>query len=226
MLVRIRLALKTEMPRKKLIKTNLFPYHIVNRSNNRDFFCLSMDVQWDIFIRVLQKIRELYLCKIHAFVLMSNHYHLVISTPMLNLSETMTYFHREVARKSNHTACRINHFFGGRYKWCLINEEMYYWQTLKYVFRNPVTAKICQDVKDYRFSSLNSSHAIFSHDYYFRSSNHISELDLNWLNQDFEASNYMAIQKALRRRTFKLPNNKNAKKIILASHPKKELGTL
>jgi putative transposase len=196
------------MPRKHLILTDIYPYHVTNRSNNREFFYLDLEALWCIFLDILIHISLQYECRIHAFVLMSNHYHLVLSTPQKNLGEAMKYFHRETARRANKSAQRINHFFGGRYKWCLLNRETYYWNTIKYIFRNPVTANLCKRVEDYPFSSFNTDYEEISWKLFdFLGPNHGIKLDLNWLNQEFSKEQKDGISAALRRREFKISCN-------------------
>src|SRR5690606_40247811 len=57
--------------------TAAFPYHVTNRSNNREFFYVEMETLWPIFTDTLFDLTKQFNCQIHAFVLMSNHYHLI-----------------------------------------------------------------------------------------------------------------------------------------------------
>ncbi len=217
-----------DMPRKILNETKDFPFHITNRSNNRDYFYIPLDCLWQIMLAQIKNLTIEYNIRTHAFILMSNHYHWVLSTPNLNLSNGMTHFHREVARKSNKHCGRINHFFGGRYKWCLIGEEDYYRNCLKYVYRNPVKAGICQTVQDYPYSSLNQKpdQKLWQHIDFFNPTENETVLDINWLNEAFSSEQDLAIQKGLRRRSFALPKDKCRKKIELdTAQYKKGLGT-
>ncbi len=201
------------MPRKILIRTADYPYHITSRSNNREFFYIDKPILWEIFMDCLKELKFQYHCEIHAFVLMSNHYHMLISTPKENIGEAMKYFHREVARNANRNAGRVNHFFGGRYKWSLIHDEHYFWNCLKYIFRNPVRAGLTREVQNYKYSSLTRKPKKFSWalaDIY-RKGNPLIELDLAWLNEPFLLEGEAAIQKALRRREFQLPRNESCR---------------
>jgi len=152
---------------------------------------------------------------------MSNHYHWILSTPKKNLSEGMTYFHREVAREANRISRRTNHFFGGRYKWSLITEEIYYWNCVKYVFRNPVKAGICKEVGDYSYSSLNDSTRpqLWHLSDFFNDPEKRVQLDIQWLNETFSAEQDNAIAKGLRRREFKIPKDRNRKTVELNERP-------
>ena len=77
------------MPRKKIIRTNEFPYHVTARTNNQEWFKLSLDEVWSIFERVLSKVQLRYSIEIYQFVLMSNHYHLLLSTPEANIDKAI-----------------------------------------------------------------------------------------------------------------------------------------
>ena len=201
------------MPKQNLIRTADFPYHLTARSNNREFFYLDLEELWWIFMKNLSVLQRDYGCEIQAFVLMSNHYHLMMVTPRENLGESMQYLQRETARRANYRTERVNHFFGGRYKWSLVNQEIYYWHALKYIYRNPVRAGMCERVEDYKFSSLNRSAWGFDWrltDYFFDRAKTI-ELDRDWLNQSYPGEQEMAVQKALRRREFKPPTDKSGR---------------
>lgn len=142
------------MPRAPLIRTASLPYHVVARSNNREWFYLPTELTWEIFSELLCKVVAEYRIKIHAFVLMSNHFHLLATTPEKNLDEAMLYFMRETAREINRTSSRINHIFGGPYKWSVITHKRYYEHAVRYVYQNPVKAGIVDKVESYPFSTL------------------------------------------------------------------------
>ncbi|AZZ37679.1 hypothetical protein CIK05_13030 [Bdellovibrio sp. qaytius] len=195
------------MPRKNLIRTSEVPYHITARSNNKEFFYVDTDTLWEIFLDSMAEAESQFQCKLHAFVLMSNHYHLLISTPSANLDLVMNYLQREIARNANKKSSRINHFFGGPYNWSLISEETYYWNALKYIFRNPIRAGLCTDVLHYKYSSLNSSSKKFSWqltDFFYNKELLITP-DFAWLNEPFLNEHESNIKSALRRREFKIP---------------------
>lgn len=146
------------MPRKPLRITHEFPYHIVARSNNKDWFYIPIDECWMIFTDALVQACLKFHLQIHAFVLMKNHYHLIATTSEeFPLPRVMEWFQRTVNRRINDKAGRINHLFGGPYKATLIQSEVYYLHAIKYLYRNPVDAKIVQRVEEYDYSSLVNS---------------------------------------------------------------------
>jgi putative transposase len=181
------------MARKKVILTDEYPYHITNRSNNRERFYLPLKELWPICINAIKTLKKDYGCRHHAFVLMPNHYHLVLDTPKLNLSDSIQYFQTEVARRANKKTGRINHFFGGRYKWSLITNETYYWNAFKYIARNPVAAGICKNIEDYPYCSINDPS---SKELWAPLSEIENRVDFKWLNEDFSKEKNEAIKKA------------------------------
>lgn len=185
------------MPRKRTIYSDSYPYHIYNRSNNKEQFPIDLETLWEICEVQLRHIHRDYRCEIIAFVLMPNHYHMMIQTPAANISEAMQVFHRNIAKEANAKAFRINHFFGTRYKWSLINKELYLLNCFKYVLRNPVKAALSKQVEDYKFSTA------------FKKADYISNLysdilpSLDWLNESFSPEAEEVISLGLRRREFK-----------------------
>lgn len=202
------------MARKYLIRTSKSPYHITARSNNKDFFYVDTETLWLIFINTMAQAQLLYKCEFHAFVLMSNHYHLLVSTPEGNIDKIMEYIQRDVAKKANHHSARINHFFGGPYKWSLIYEENYYWNVIKYIFRNPIRAGIYNSVTDYKFSSLNfeNKKAHWKMVDFFNDKTKSIILDSEWLNEPFLNETESSIRLALRRKEFKISRRANGKR--------------
>ena len=210
------------MARKLLIRTSESPYHITGRSNNKDFFYVELKTLWDIFMKVMNDASELFGCDFHGFVLMSNHYHLLVSTPRCNIDKVMEYIQREVAKKSNLKSSRINHFFGGPYKWSIIYEESYYWNAVKYIFRNPVRAGISTNVSIYAYSSLNtrSEKVDWKMVDFFNDRTKLVSLDLDWLNEPFMNEIEEELRLALRRKEFKIPRSSSSCKLTTYDLPR------
>lgn len=198
------------MPRKRILRTNQFLYHVTNRSNNKEWFYIPIETAWDIFCKILTYSSNLYETEIHAFVLMSNHYHLLISTPKSNLDIFMRHFQTEVCREIQRIASRVNHVFGNRYKWSVLDSSYAVAYVYKYVIRNPVRAGIVSRIEEYPF-------CLFSEIYRGGSSvPHTERLGrewrfipknlgdrLEWLNHPTPKEREELISKALRRSTFK-----------------------
>jgi REP element-mobilizing transposase RayT len=142
------------MPRRHSILQSDFPYHIGARCINRDWFCLPMSEVWEIMSEQLAFIHHAYGVKIHAFVLMNNHFHLIISTPNSNLSEAIGWFMRESSRTLTRAGNRINQTYGGRHFRSILTSHHYFLNAYKYLYHNPIQAGICENALDYPFSTL------------------------------------------------------------------------
>lgn len=193
------------MPKKKTIRHTEFPYHISARCNNRDWFSVPMQEVWNIFSRYLYFITTAYEVEIHAFVLMSNHYHLIIRTPKANIGEVMHYFQRETSRCLGKASGRINHIFGGVYSSCLITDLNYYNNVYKYVLRNPVAAGLSESVEEYAYGTLRGLLGFeqlliptFANEELFQ----CTEVTLCWLNTPNPTNENELIKKALKHREF------------------------
>lgn len=213
----IKTAGHGSVPRKKLIYTSEFPYHIVARSNNREWFKGSIFEVWAILVDELTQLNQEFKFSIHAFVLMSNHYHMIAScSSEFDLGYIMRLLQTRTSNRINRLSGRINHVYGGRYKASLIQDELYYANVLKYVFRNPVKAGLCTLVEDWRFSNLESKFG--EKDGEIPTTSHVFEesigLDTNkikiWMNVAFSSENDIRIRKGLVRTVFKLPQIKKS----------------
>lgn len=203
------------MPRKPFLCDPLSPYHLSARSNNRDWFFLPIEEVWEIYERYLYFIHHAYEVKVHSFVLMSNHFHLIASFPKANLSEAILYFMRETSRSIARDSDRINHVYGSRTFRSHIGSFHYFQNAYKYIYQNPVRALICTNVEDYRFSTLNPK--------FGRTRTLIPleedtllfgdpERTLAWLNSKVSKEDYEAVRLALRRPSFKFARCKRTKR--------------
>jgi hypothetical protein len=213
-------AYKPNMPRRPLIRTHYYPYHITARSNNREWFYIPQSDFWNILLETLSVEAVASRLRIHALVLMSNHLHLIASSTDGKLDEPMRYLLREVCRKVNKSSDRINHVFGGPYKWSLITNTSYFLHCLKYVYRNPVQAGICERVEDYPYSTINAHenpsllpfpiyHWKYSGDW-IKWGNFKSILD--WMNTGYPFGFSDYLKKGLRSSTFHIAKNRNTRK--------------
>jgi hypothetical protein len=88
---------------------------------------------------------------------MGNHYHLVIRTPLPNLSRGMRLVNGGYASWANARHQRVGHLFQGRFRSVLIRSSYHLLLVLKYVLRNPVTAGLCTSPEDWRWSSYQAT---------------------------------------------------------------------
>src|SRR5438309_1412142 len=144
------------MPRACLIRTADRAYHITIRSNNREWFYIPAAASWRVFSKRIVQSIERYQVELHAFVMMANHLHMIVSTPQKNIDQMMRYFLTEACRDIRRQSTRINHVFGTRYKWSLLSGGCALAFGLKYLARNPVRAGVVARVEQYPYSSSSS----------------------------------------------------------------------
>ena len=142
------------MARKKSNFQNEYPYHVFNRAIDKKFFEIPMKELWELFCHQAYSMSVIWNGKIHAAVLMHNHFHLVISTPDSNLGVCMQDFQSEVARGISRFLGSDGYRFSGRYKWSIIETEIYYRTLIRYVYQNPVRAGLETIAQKYPYSTL------------------------------------------------------------------------
>ncbi len=141
-------------------------YHVMARGNRReDIFHDDDDRRF--FLHTLSQACQRTGWRVHAWVLMRNHYHLFIQTPEPNLVVGMTWFQNALTRRYNVRHRKWGRLFGDRYKAVLVEgENPYHYQTLMdYIHLNPVRARIIrpkagQSVLDYPWSSIAGGYAL------------------------------------------------------------------
>ena len=200
------------MARKKEPLSSIHPYHITARFINRESFGLCLDTLWHIMMDYLCYLHMAYEIKIHNFVLMPNHFHLIARNPKQNLSDAMRYFMRETSRHIAIASGRINQVYGARFHRSAIRGERYFQHAYKYVYRNPVKAGLVERCEDYPFSTLGGKLGQcrliipVENDFLLFGGN--VEQAISWLNRAPASSDEEAVRKALRRTVFELPKDR------------------
>jgi REP element-mobilizing transposase RayT len=143
---------------------------------------------------------------VHAFVLMGNHFHLLCHTPKGNLDQIMHIFLRMTSLKINSHAQNINHLWGNRYKWSLIESQTHYFQVYRYIFQNPIRAGICKKVEDYPYTTLKNT-TIPMHTFIPLSFGG-AEGELLWLNEKYDQEDETLIKLGLRKYQFDVSQRK------------------
>jgi len=115
-------------------------YHVTCRGNERKEI-FKDDFDKKNFLKILTDSRRIYNIKIHAYVLMTNHFHLLIETPMGNVSEFMRHFNISYTGNYNRRHKRSGHLYQGRYKSILVEKDTYLSMLSRYIHLNPVNIK-------------------------------------------------------------------------------------
>lgn len=148
------------MPRQVRIEFAGAFYHVLCRGDRRE--AIFQDEQdRERFLATLGETTQRTGWRVHAYVLMGNHYHLLVETPEANLVRGMTWFQTTCTVRYNARHRLNGHLFGGRYKALLVDPESdgYLVTLLNYIHLNPVRAGLVRvgeggRVLDYPWSSL------------------------------------------------------------------------
>ena len=130
-----------------------YPHHIIQRGNNRQAIFAST-AHYQTLLDLLQESAKKFDVEVHAYVLMSNHFHL-LATPRTvdGLPQMMQAVGRRYVRYFNDAQKRSGTLWEGRYKSTLIQTERYLLACMAYIDLNPVRAALVTQARDYPWSS-------------------------------------------------------------------------
>ena len=127
-------------------------YHAIQRGNNKEaIFRSNSDRQF--FLAELVNSKKQFGFKLFGYVLLDNHYHLLLQVGDLSLSKIMQRQNSLYSRYYNRTYERTGHLFGLRYKASIIHDDKYLFTVLRYIHWNPIRAGLVNSVTDYKWSS-------------------------------------------------------------------------
>jgi len=141
------------MPRRARMYISGMPYHIVQRGNNREA-CFYCDEDYQLYLELLQDYSQRYDVQIHAYVLMTNHYHL-LATPKEpdSISRMMKAQGSRYAFYTNKRHKRSGTVWEGRHKSSVVDQTAYLLKCYRYIELNPVRANMVEMPEEYRWSS-------------------------------------------------------------------------
>lgn len=150
------------MPRKLRAYLPFIPCHIVTRGNNREA-CFYCDDDYLFYLECLADACARYDVYLHAYVLMTNHVHLLL-TPKTEegISKVMQSLGRRYVQYINVTYRRSGTLWESRHKSSLIDAEPYLLACYRYIELNPVRASMVEHPTDYRWSSYRANAGIES----------------------------------------------------------------
>lgn len=129
---------------------------MTTRGNERRKIVLDDADRWQFF-RILKEVIEEEKVACHAWVLMDNHYHLLLETPHGNLSRAMWHLNGIYTQKFNKKHDRTGHLFQGRFKAIVVEKETYLKVLCRYIVLNPVRAKMVKDPGGWNWSSYRAT---------------------------------------------------------------------
>ena len=151
------------------------PQHVIVRGNNREPIFYA-DEDYQFYLETLKKACNKHGCDVHAYVLMTNHVHLLITPHKKDgLSKVIQMLGRYYVQYFNHTYQRTGTLWEGRYKATLIDSEQYALQCYRYIELNPVRAGMVDHTVEYPWSSYaynglgKANELVVEHELYKRS---------------------------------------------------------
>ncbi len=145
------------MPRRSRVVMPGVPMHLIQRGNNRGQ-CFFADADYLQYLEWLSESAQVSGCALHAYVLMTNHVHLLL-TPRHegSVGILMKRLGQRYVQYINRTYQRSGTLWEGRYRSCLIEQETYLLVCQRYIEMNPVRAGIVKHPRDYRWSSYRAN---------------------------------------------------------------------
>jgi len=143
------------MARKPRIEYKGALYHVITRGNQRQKIFKDKD-DYLKYLEVLTHYKEQYSFYLYAYLLMSNHVHLLIETQEIPLSKILQGINQKYTMYFNWRYRTVGHLFQGRYKALLCDRDEYLLSLIKYIHLNPVRAKITETPDEYPWSSHRS----------------------------------------------------------------------
>ena len=130
-----------------------YPHHIIQRGNNRQAI-FSSAADYLMLLALLEENSQKFGVALHAYVLMSNHFHL-LATPITadGLPQMMQAVGRRYVRYFNDSQGRSGTLWEGRYRSTLIETDRYLLACMAYIDLNPVRAGLVSNARDYPWSS-------------------------------------------------------------------------
>ena len=152
------------MARRRRYEIGGLPQHVVQRGNNRQA-CFVREKDYQFYRECLRDASADHACQVHAYVLMTNHVHILVTpcTPM-GISHMMQSIGRKYVKYFNSNYQRTGTLFEGRYKASLIESDRYFLACSRYIEENPVRAGMVSSPSEYRWSSYH--HHMAEHDDY------------------------------------------------------------
>ena len=108
---------------------------------------------YEIFLMLLREVQKRYPFILHAYCLMTNHFHLELTTNTDPIWKIMKPIMNHYARTFNQKYGYQGHLFDGRYGSCIIEDQRYFLEVSRYIHLNPVKAGMVGEPLDYKYSS-------------------------------------------------------------------------
>lgn len=142
-----------KMARQPRLTIPGYPHHVIQRGNNRQAI-FDSPADYQFMLDLLGENARRFRVSLHAYVLMGNHFHLLLTPTEPNaLPRMMQAVGRHYVRYFNQRQTRSGTLWEGRYKSTLIQSDSYLLNCMTYIDLNPVRAGLVTQVRDYPWSS-------------------------------------------------------------------------
>ena len=131
-------------------------YHVTSRGNARQAI-VKTQADRQAFLTGLAQVVDRFGWRCHAYCLMNNHYHVLVETPVPNLSQGMRQLNGPYTQGFNRRHRRVGHVFQGRYKAILVEREAHLLELCRYVVLNPVRAQLVDHPEDWAWSNYRAT---------------------------------------------------------------------
>jgi putative transposase len=141
------------MPRRPRLRLAGIPFHVIQRGNNRTA-CFYAEDDYAYYLEHLGLQARRYRVRVHAYVLMTNHVHLLVTPDCADgLSQMMKGLGQHYVQYINRSYRRSGTLWEGRFRSCLVDVEHYLLTCYRYIELNPVRAQMVSYPAEYRWSS-------------------------------------------------------------------------
>lgn len=141
------------MPRRSRIIAPGVPLHIIQRGNNRQA-CFFTDEDYLFYLEWLEEYAKSSRCLVHAYVLMTNHVHLLLTPKDADSAgKLMKRLGQRYVQYINRTYKRSGTLWEGRFRSCIIQQQNYLFHCQRYIEMNPVRAQMVNHPGEYNWSS-------------------------------------------------------------------------
>jgi len=131
--------------------------HVIQRGNNKAA-CFVDERDYRLYLSLLDELSPLYQCDVHAYVLMTNHVHLLFTPRTIDgPSLLMKYLGQRFVQYMNRKHGRSGRLFEGRFRSCVVDSDTYLLACQRYIEMNPVRAGMVNHPSHYRWSSYRTN---------------------------------------------------------------------
>ena len=145
------------MPRRPRLRIAGIPFHVIQRGNNRSP-CFFVQADYYRYLGELGQLSREHGVAVHAYVLMTNHVHLLLTAQREDgVPQLMKFLGQRYVQYVNRRHERTGSLWEGRFRSCLVDTEGYLLTCHRYIETNPVRAGMVRHPADYRWSSYRAN---------------------------------------------------------------------